>query len=463
MNFEQLVKSPETEKVIPVPRLSIQGEIIFRPANCIVNKPIHSFTDNAPQLNIVVNENDVHFYSKLCNDTEEWNWNNIKNNRKGINTIEDLYIAVNNFRQKWSEYLNNIDPQDLLNKLVNCQDRQYDYQNLTDCSDVYLEQWSEIEVSNELRELAQRGYDLYTIFFPSNSKLRELLDSLDSGTFINISWLPRSNSKWLSHVPWGLMFRVKPKETINPLDFFGLRYRLQYINSPFKAQTENLGSLNNTHRLHYLYWGTGLNPEGKEIATEVEWLRKTSSRWSNQEFVPQRDSIKPKDDVIKSLKSPSPIPVNLMYLYCFCEVGKGNQLELRFDDNNGEQYTLNKYDLGSEQDHLENRPLVFANACRTLPSKPDMANDLKEKFFDRGCAAYLGTETKVPIKLASRFAMIFFHFFYGQETPEKVFEPIPAGEAVRQTRLFLWKYYKNIGGLFYSYIGPYGLYINSDQ
>ncbi|MHC5832696.1 MAG: hypothetical protein ACYT04_96135, partial [Nostoc sp.] len=94
----------------------------------------------------------------------------------------------------------------------------------------------------------------------------------------------------------------------------------------------------------------------------------------------------------------------------------------------------------SQEEFLE-RPLVFANACTTLASSPHMANNLETTFFKRGCAAYLGTESEVPIVLASRFAILFFHFFYRTANPKKVV----AGEAVVQTRLFLWQHYKNIG------------------
>jgi hypothetical protein len=100
-------------------------------------------------------------------------------------------------------------------------------------------------------------------------------------------------------------------------------------------------------------------------------------------------------------------------------------------------------------------PFVFANACTTVATDPYFANELEMLFFDRLCSAYLGTETKVPIQFASRFAAIFFHFFYRKVDPA----PIAAGEAVAQTRLFLWTQYKNIGGILYTYINQYDLFM----
>jgi hypothetical protein len=98
---------------------------------------------------------------------------------------------------------------------------------------------------------------------------------------------------------------------------------------------------------------------------------------------------------------------------------------------------------------------VFANACDTAGTGTYRANEFEMNFFERECRAYLGTETKVPIVLGSRFATIFFHFFYRLLDPA----PMAAGEAVTQTRLFLWTHYRNIGGLFYGYVNKYDLYV----
>jgi hypothetical protein len=74
-------------------------------------------------------------------------------------------------------------------------------------------------------------------------------------------------------------------------------------------------------------------------------------------------------------------------------------------------------------------------------------------FLRGGCRAYLGSESKLPIEFASRFAVIFFHFFYRQIDSA----PLEAGEAVAQTRLFLWTHYRNLGGILYTYVNSYKL------
>jgi hypothetical protein len=157
--------------------------------------------------------------------------------------------------------------------------------------------------------------------------------------------------------------------------------------------------------------------------------------------------------LLRLLNNPQPAPTSVLYLFCQCNTGAGNDPVLRFGSTNDVANMVTQTDFGTSA--LADRPLVFANACTTVAADPYMANELEEAFFDRGCRAYLGTETKVPIVFGSRFAAIFFHFFYRLLDPD----PMAAGEAVTQTRLFLWTHYRNIGGLFYSYVNQYDLFL----
>ena len=102
--------------------------------------------------------------------------------------------------------------------------------------------------------------------------------------------------------------------------------------------------------------------------------------------------------------------------------------------------------------------MVFVNACTSSGSDPYIANQLEETFFTKGCRAYLGAEIKIPVKLASRFATVFYSFFYRSLDDA----PMAAGEAVFQARRFLWREYRNLGSLFYSYINQYELFMATD-
>ena len=88
-----------------------------------------------------------------------------------------------------------------------------------------------------------------------------------------------------------------------------------------------------------------------------------------------------------------------------------------------------------------------------------MTSELEDSFFGRGIRAFIGTETKVPSKLASKFAWLYFLFLYRIVDAQ----PIPAGEALSQARLFLWTQYKNVGGLFYSMTNQYELYLATEE
>jgi len=146
----------------------------------------------------------------------------------------------------------------------------------------------------------------------------------------------------------------------------------------------------------------------------------------------------------------------VLYLFCQCDVGDGSKPVLRFGNSKQPPDNVRQTDISLTK--LRDQPLVFVNACTSAGSDPYVANQLEQTFFARGCRAYLGTEIKVPIRLASRFASIFYHFFYREIDDD----PIAAGEAVYQTRRFLWREYRNIGGLFYTYINQYDLFMAGD-
>jgi len=459
MNVEQVtqqvkeVSSSEQNSCI-----KINNGIHYRRAADIVHQPTYCLTPETEKLIITVAGESLHIMGTIDGKKEcfyeECFWGS-KDHDIEV-SLKKLYSAVKDFREHHSSYLNNIDPTDLLNRLENSNHNHlHNWSNCTDNNQLNHDNiWSQVETSLELRNLAYHGHELYEDFFQKGSKLHKLLNSLNTGTIIEINWLPNPKLKWRSHVPWGLMFQQtvpNQGQPINPLAFLGLRYRIEYIAHNPDGKPEALGSLKQTNRVHYLYWGQG----NREIAPEAEWLRATlSSKWPNQEFVPRPDSINHKNDLLNSLEVPTPNPVNLIYFYCVCDVENGNSPVLRFGDNNGSYNIILETEMSQKE--LQDRPLVFANACATLASSPYMSNSLEKTFFKRGCAAYLGTESEVPIILASRFAIIFFYFFYSQLNLEKVV----AGEAVVKTRLFLWQNYKNIGGLFYSYVGPYGLYVD---
>jgi hypothetical protein len=313
----------------------------------------------------------------------------------------------------------------------------------------------DVSVSLEIRELAFEGHALYEAFFPQGSKLRGWLDALPPGHRIDISWTRRGHA-FIPHVPWGLMYLPHvplPGQPVDAMGFLGQRFRLSYTAHPAPSGDRALGGLDDSHRAHFLHWGDDTDPTGRE----ARWQQKEWQRWTKQIFVPSSlDGPDLKTELLTMLAQPQPSPVAVLYLFCQCNIGTGADGLLRFGPTSQPAHIVRRTDLATTP--LADHPLVFVNACSTAASDPYVANELELAFFKRGCRAYLGTETKVPIAFASRFAAIFFHFFYRTLDPA----PMAAGEAVAQTRLFLWTHYRNIGGLFYTYVNQYELFMAED-
>jgi CHAT domain len=187
------------------------------------------------------------------------------------------------------------------------------------------------------------------------------------------------------------------------------------------------------------------------------WQRNEFGKWPRQNFVPDPNRNDPKQQVVMALATPQPDPASILYFYCHCSVKDGSDPVLQFGETSKTPDIVEASDI--YQGHLETGPLVFANACTTAAADPQGTSELESRFFARDIRAFLGTETKVPAALASRFAWLFFQFFLRQADPD----PMSAGEALAQARLFLWTQYLNPGGLLYCLVNQYDLYLASRE
>ncbi|MCK7554904.1 hypothetical protein MKQ70_07755 [Chitinophaga sedimenti] len=257
------------------------------------------------------------------------------------------------------------------------------------------------------------------------------------------------------HVPWAMMYTQPP--AANEVDgslFMGLRYRIGYTSSKIYA-SKALGKLDKAFSANLFYWD---DQPGDPVHDEVLWQQQQfGALLDNRVNVPEAGDASPKQALVSMLNQPGVTPLAVMYLYCHCSVGDGNTPVLRFGAKPSPDYTISRRELGGSA--FADKPLVFANACTTAVADPYMANELAATFFRRDCRAYIGTEIKMPIVFASRFAFLFFNFFYRKIDPD----PIAGGEAVAQSRVWLWTNYRNIGGLFYSYVNQYDLYMADEE
>ena len=437
----------------------IKDDLVHAPSAQMNLRTAHEWTTPPGRLNVAVLPGMLKAYVKGDlpggqQPDEFVDWYAQQANLAG--SITNVREATEKFRGIWKQYLNDIDAQDLLQRLDKFAPT-YDWPNWQLRADSQRAgNWDKSSKSQELLDLAISGHQLYETVFPPSSQLRIWMDSLTPGYRVDIFWDESSGPGYVPNVPWGLMYLPEPPapgESVDPMGFLALRFRLGYrgyrgVSSPSKA----LGALANAHQAYCLYWG---QDPSDETGNEAAWQRQQFAAWENQIFAPQ-DPTSPsaRGEVLQMLSAPLYSPTSVIYFFCQAAVGDGNKPVLRFGATSAAANVLQTIDLLGGKP-LNDQPLVFANACTTSAADPYIANLLEQNFFRRGCRGFLGTETKVPIQLASRFATIFFNFFYRKIDPI----PMAAGEALAQTRLFLLTEYANIGGIFYTYLNQFELYM----
>lgn len=359
--------------------------------------------------------------------------------------IQRVRDALDRLRVARQEYFNGIDPDEFAARLAAFQPSP-DWAMPTSASSP----WTQIAACPQLRQLAQEGYVLYQAVFAADSEMRKAVDALQPGDMLSLTWFP--SVQHVAHVPWALMYREPPPLVGQPIDaenFLGIWLRLRYVSHQMPYLNRSLGDQDSFTRAHLIYWGRG---SGDPVATERERHLQELEQWKPY-ILPTGSPGKPQ--IVQFLDNPAPNPVRLVYIYCRSMAGDQDGPGFRFGDGPRDEDTVTLSEIGVAT--IPDRPLVFANACGTSAGSPFAPNELEERFFLRGCSAFIGTECKVPITFAARFATAFFHFLYANNE-----EPTPAGEALTQARRFFWSEYGILGGLFYSYVNDYHLYVATD-
>lgn len=378
--------------------------------------------------------------------------------------IKNVRDSLEKIRENHETYFNDLDPNDIS---IRCDSgfwkpyyaNTHGWQPLPDsCDNEHEIAFKQVQNSEEWRRLASDGYTLFDQCFPRGTKIRALLEKLLPGSRIDFHWTEQSGAGWVSHVPWALMYMEPVDVTgVTPADpekFLGLRFRIGTRSWNVNNGSVALGGLDKTNWMHLLYWG---NKPGDETATEAQWQTIEFNKWKQSRLLPNAALPDPKKQIVFAFDAPSPSPVSVLYFYCHCSVGDGSQINLRFGNSSRPEDTIDRTELS--QRSLTDGPIIFANACTTSQGDPHGTSALEQSFFKRDVRAFIGTETMVPIKLASKFAWLYFQFFYRNVDAT----PMAAGEALTQARIFLWTQYKNIGGLFYSMTNQYDLYLASDE
>lgn len=358
--------------------------------------------------------------------------------------------ALENFRQKCSSYLNAVDADDLLEQLSALPPgAAWGYS--VDPSAPHMQAWNEPEVQHALHTLAWHGYSLFESLF-TNARLRDDVLALQPGDRLEVHWYPERGRQ--HPFPWGLMYLqpVARATSVDPMKFSGLRLRLETFSYTQDRIKLCLGALcDQTPRAYCLYW----DDSPKEISSEAQRQRTTLDRWAGRLFLPTEGVGTPRDELIDAFNRRGP-NAHVLYVFCRCHNPENEAVELRFSNGPGDA-PVSMPDLN--QVDLTNNPLVFINACDTAAGESGATQDLERYYFTRKCGAYIGTEAKVPVQLASRVAEGFFHYFYGATASRT----LPAGEALAQIKLLLWKRYRNVGGIFYTLVNEHRLHISAED
>jgi hypothetical protein len=376
--------------------------------------------------------------------------------------IRNVREAAEKFRAKFERYLNDIDAEDLLQRMADFQPTTAwgAIEHRTDAA--HATAWHDASVGAELRHLAAHGHQLYDSVFAADCDLRRWIDGLLPGARLDLQWTEAAGPGYVPNVPWGLMYLPDPPDLgqpVDPMGFLAMRLRLAYRGFKGSARGERaLHTRGPSRQAFCLYWGAQAGDE-----TGVEAVRQRALFGSSKDCLlipgtPARADAREEVLRVLNLSGPEDTPTSVIYLYCQASVGDGDRPVLRFGSTTSAADIVATADLLGHRRFLD-EPLVFANACTTSAGDPYVANLLEQNLFRRGCRSYVGTETKVPIQFASRFATVFFEFFNRRIDSE----PMAVGEAIAQTRLFLLKEYANIGGLFYALLNQYDLYMADAQ
>lgn len=277
----------------------------------------------------------------------------------------------------------------------------------------------------ELKELAQKGHDLYKVLFLSDKpevdlgRMKEWLSSQAESLKLHISLSIDSQI----YVPWGLIYDSDPdKLTGDPeeddietyRDFWCLKYKLSSVYNRILLISMNESPSSDAIKLlpvvdKQVYdkvrnqWNKSWNDEDK---VSID-LRLQILTWLNESF--EQSLVHTSEDFYKRWKLEGANP-RLLYLYCHAN---GSNIALGEEQINANHFILNT--MLPDTARGRSSCVVFFNGCDTALGDP------KGGFLEATGASvfcgFIGTETKVPDIFAFRFGLDFLYYFLGKGWP----------------------------------------------
>jgi hypothetical protein len=301
VRFATKEAEPQTKEAPTAePAATINDDLTHVPVAHLQLPATHEWTTPPGKLSIAVGPGRAFVMGEIGTSTvRRWtDWHGAQAQVAG--RIKNARMAAERFRSRWEGYLNDVDPDDLEQRLQEPV-IPISWQALPDQADAaHQRSWVEVARSAELRDLAFDGHALYESFFPPDSELRAWIDALPAGQLLDITWVPSSDQGgWIPHVPWGLMYLDEappPGDPVDPMAFLGLRFRLGYQTHEVPLASKALGGLEEAYRANLLYWG---DQQGDETGAEARWQKARLTNWHNQVFlaVPEGD-VGPKHNAV---------------------------------------------------------------------------------------------------------------------------------------------------------------------
>ncbi|MBF8271731.1 MAG: hypothetical protein HW380_836 [Magnetococcales bacterium] len=368
--------------------------------------------------------------------------------------IDDLRRTAEQFRKGYTNFLNSICKEKLLRELGHSPPLLAPYYQKTVVNHgehPFPPSLRDVLGGEDFKNMARAGALLLNEMFPVGGKIRDQLHSLPLGSRITVSWPKSGANIWIPHIPWSLMYLPIADDlnnidaSVDPMQFLGLRFRLEFLPGAVNGKKLLDATASGVVQGNALYWG---DPTGSNTVVESNWQRSLLGVDPGQLIVPplsKEPSIDSIKELLRNRETPPPI------LYFFCESATGNDHLLYFSNDAGAVIKRQDFLMGK----FPNQPMVFANTCGALEGDAYHMGPLMDVLLAGECRAIIGPEIKVPPYLASCFSHIFFHYHYRGGGN---MEGLSAGEAMYQSRHFLWQRFHNIGGLLYGHVNMYELY-----
>lgn len=246
----------EGEPAPPIsPAVKIIDEVILAPADQLNLDPPHEWQTPRGTLTLRMRgRGRIEVTGQALQDgvvvdiEDESHWGG--NAAEVANLIPALRSAGEAFRSTEQSYLNDIDHDDLIQRLAQFAP-VYDWNQVPDLADErHRDTWKRVASSQTLHRLATIGHALYQRCFPNRQDhpIRGWLDSLPAGYQLNIRWT-MDDPGWIPHMPWGLMYMREPTLPIDPRlhgDTFPDQLRqaqVQCTPSPWRAGYRQPGTL----------------------------------------------------------------------------------------------------------------------------------------------------------------------------------------------------------------------------